>query len=245
VRRGSRNREAVPKRDRCSRLQTRHLDHPGRPRKVRCQRGTKISQRLVSGPLALVTRYSVIDLHEVDPAHHRASRKRVLNPGERRLLAIQPGKDCPGIQTDAHLGSRARSSSRRAAIPVFANRPPSCRGDRRATSTISSSRNSKSTSSPGCKRARSRNAFGITTCPLAPIRPVIPDEYNKPARSHVRAFEQPPRPSQKRRGRDSNSRYTNQAHNGFRDRRIQPLCHPSRATAPKGIDQQRRVRGTL
>jgi hypothetical protein len=218
VRRGSRNREAVPKRDRCSRLQTRHLDHPGRPRKVRCQRGTKISQRLVSGPLALVTRYSVIDLHEVDPAHHRASRKRVLNPGERRLLAIQPGKDCPGIQTDAHLGSRARSSSRRAAIPVFANRPPSCRGDRRATSTISSSRNSKSTSSPGCKRARSRNAFGITTCPLAPIRPVIPDEYNKPARSHVRAFEQPPRPSQKRRGRDSNSRYTNQAHNGFRDR---------------------------
>jgi hypothetical protein len=180
MRRSSRNREAVPKRDRCSGLQTRHLDHPGRPRKVRCQSGTKISHRFVSGPLALVTRYSVIDLHEVDPAHYRAIRKRVLNPGERRLLAIQPSKDCPGIQTDAHRGSRARSSSRRAAIPVFANRPPSCRGDRRATSTISSSRNSKSTSSPGCKRARSRNAFGITTCPLAPIRPVIPDEYNKP-----------------------------------------------------------------
>ena len=31
----------------------------------------------------------------------------------------------------------------------------------------------------------------------------------------------------KRRGRDSNPRWTNQAHNGFRDRRIQPLCHPS------------------
>jgi hypothetical protein len=179
VRCGGRNREAVPERDRCSGLQARHLDHAGRPRKVRCQRAPKISQRLVSGLVALVTRYSVIDLHEVDPAHHRAIRKRVLNPGERRLLAIQPGKDCPGIQTYAHRGSRARSSIRRAAIPVFANRPPSFRGDRRATSTISSSRNSKSTSSPGCRRARSRNAFGITTCPLAPIRPVIPDEYNK------------------------------------------------------------------
>jgi hypothetical protein len=65
VRRGGRNREAVLKRDRRSGLQARYLDHPGRPRKVRCERGTKISQRLVSGPLALVTRHSVIDLHEV------------------------------------------------------------------------------------------------------------------------------------------------------------------------------------
>ena len=30
-----------------------------------------------------------------------------------------------------------------------------------------------------------------------------------------------------RRGGDSNSRYANKTHNGFRDRRIQPLCHPS------------------
>jgi hypothetical protein len=37
----------------------------------------------------------------------------------------------------------------------------------------------------------------------------------------------------KRRGRDSNSRYANQTHNGFRDRRIQPLCHPSRMTSAK------------
>ena len=35
-------------------------------------------------------------------------------------------------------------------------------------------------------------------------------------------------PALQRRGRDSNSRYANQAHNGFRDHRIQPLCHPSR-----------------
>jgi hypothetical protein len=31
----------------------------------------------------------------------------------------------------------------------------------------------------------------------------------------------------KRRGRDSNPRRTLTARNGFRDRRIQPLCHPS------------------
>ena len=30
-----------------------------------------------------------------------------------------------------------------------------------------------------------------------------------------------------RRGGDSNSRYANQTHNAFRERRIQPLCHPS------------------
>jgi hypothetical protein len=30
-----------------------------------------------------------------------------------------------------------------------------------------------------------------------------------------------------RRGRDSNPRRTEMARNGFRDRRIQPLCHPS------------------
>ena len=36
-----------------------------------------------------------------------------------------------------------------------------------------------------------------------------------------------------RRGRDSNSRYANKTHNGFRDRRIQPLCHPSWATCPR------------
>ena len=35
----------------------------------------------------------------------------------------------------------------------------------------------------------------------------------------------------RRRGRDSNSRYAYQTHNGFRDRRIQPLCHLSRATS--------------
>jgi hypothetical protein len=34
-------------------------------------------------------------------------------------------------------------------------------------------------------------------------------------------------PALQRRGRDSNSRYANKTHNGFRDRRIQPLCHPS------------------
>ncbi len=32
-------------------------------------------------------------------------------------------------------------------------------------------------------------------------------------------------------GGDSNSRYANKTHNGFRDRRIQPLCHPSWGTS--------------
>jgi hypothetical protein len=44
-----------------------------------------------------------------------------------------------------------------------------------------------------------------------------------------------------RRGRDSNSRYANQAHNGFRDRRIQPLCHPSRATPDRLMHRTRRA----
>jgi hypothetical protein len=181
VRCSGRNREAIPERDRRSGLQSRHLDHPRCPRKIRGQRGAKVSPRFISGLSTLVTRHSVVDLHQIDPAHHRTIDKRLFNPGKRRLLPIQPGEDGPGIQADAHRGSRARSSSRRAAMPVFANRPPSRDGDRRATSTISSSRSSKSTSSPGCRRARSRSAFGITTCPLAPIRPVILHEYNGPA----------------------------------------------------------------
>jgi len=80
VSRGGRNRKAVPQRDWRASLQARDLDHPGRPRKIRRERTTKISQRLVSGSLALVTRYPVVDLHEVDPAHHRAIRKGPVNP---------------------------------------------------------------------------------------------------------------------------------------------------------------------
>jgi hypothetical protein len=130
VRRGSRNREAVPKRDRCSGLQTRHLDHPGRPRKVRCQRGTKISQRLISGPLALVTRYSAIDLHEVDPARHRTMRKRLLNPAQRARRAASRNSNSLRVSeivslrfTPSGLRPSARSRSRR-------TRSPSTSGDR-------------------------------------------------------------------------------------------------------------------
>src|SRR5471032_2312339 len=36
----------------------------------------------------------------------------------------------------------------------------------------------------------------------------------------------PPGPAE-RRGRDSNPGYGGYPHNGFQDRRIQPLCHPS------------------
>jgi hypothetical protein len=151
VSRGGRDREAVPKRDRGCCLQARDLDHPGGPRKIQSERSPQIPQCLISRGAPLVTSHPVVDLYEVDPAHDRASREQLLNPGERPLLAVQPSKDRPGVQADAHRGSRARSSSRRAAIPVFENRPPSRTGDRRAKSTISSSRNSNSTSSPGCK----------------------------------------------------------------------------------------------
>ena len=40
-----------------------------------------------------------------------------------------------------------------------------------------------------------------------------------------------PGPPRKRRGRDSNPRRRKTPRNGFRDRRIQPLCHPSWGTA--------------
>jgi hypothetical protein len=43
---------------------------------------------------------------------------------------------------------------------------------------------------------------------------------------------------EKRRGRDSNPRYALTTHNGFRDRRIQPLCHPSRC--PRILDKRDR-----
>jgi hypothetical protein len=180
VGRSGHNREAVSQRDRRGSLQARDLDHPCCSRKVQRQRGPKVSQRLIGSGVPLITRHSVVDLHQVHPAHDRAIRKRFLNPRERWLLSIQPSEDRPRVQADAHRGSRARSLSRRSAIPVFENRPPSRTGDLRATSTISSSRSSKSTSSPGCKCARSRSAFGITTCPFVPIRPVIPHKYNQP-----------------------------------------------------------------
>ena len=45
-----------------------------------------------------------------------------------------------------------------------------------------------------------------------------------------------------RRGRDSNSRYANQTHNGFQDRRIQPLCHPSGEPDATRLVRQKRSR---
>ncbi len=132
MRRGGRNREAVSKRDRRSGLQARDLDHPGRPWKVRRECGPQVAQRLVSRGAPLIAGQPVVDLYQVDPAHHRAICEQLPDPGERWLLAVQPREDRPGVQADAHRGSRARSSSRRAAIPVFANRPPSPTEDRRA-----------------------------------------------------------------------------------------------------------------
>ena len=93
--RSSRDRKAVAQSDRRSCLQARNLDHPNCPGKVRREHRAKISQRLIRRLLPLVTRNPVIDLHEVDPAHHRTIAKRLLDPGERRLLPVQPGQDSP------------------------------------------------------------------------------------------------------------------------------------------------------
>jgi hypothetical protein len=140
VRGGGRKSEAVSERDLRSRLQAGDLQHPGCPWEVCCEHGTKVFHHLLGDHLALVARDSVIDLHEVDPAHHRSPCEQPLNSGECGLLTIQPGKDGPRVEADVHRGSRARSSSRRAAIPVFANRPPSFTADRRATSTTAHAR---------------------------------------------------------------------------------------------------------
>ena len=84
------NREAVPKRNRGSCLQTCDLDHPGGPRKVQRERSPQVAQRLVSRGPPLIALKSVVDLYEVDPAHDRASGEQRLDPGERRVLAVQP-----------------------------------------------------------------------------------------------------------------------------------------------------------
>jgi hypothetical protein len=53
-------------------------------------------------------------------------------------------------------------------------------------------------------------------------------------------------PVVERRGGDSNSRYANQTHNAFRERRIQPLCHPSLpGTAGLNVDHPGCRRGCL
>jgi len=171
-------REAVPERDRRTSLQASDLDHPRGSGKVERERGSEVRERLVGCVSTLVALHAVVDLNEIHPACQRSVCDQSVDAGESRLIPIQPGKDRPGVQANAHRGSRARSLSRRVAIPVFENRPPKRAAERRATSTISSFRSSKSTVSPGCRWARSRNGFGITTCPFAPIRPVIPHKYN-------------------------------------------------------------------
>lgn len=137
--------------DRRACLQARDLDHPRRPWKIERERRPKVTERLVrcSGPM--IASDSTVDLDEVHPAHQWPLRTQFLDPRLSGFFPVQPGKHRPGVQTYAHLGSRVRSSSRRAAIPVPENRPPSCCGDRRATSTISRSRNSKSNNAYGAR----------------------------------------------------------------------------------------------
>jgi hypothetical protein len=73
MRRGGRDRETVAERNRSADLQTGHLDHSGCPGKICREYGPKIPERLIGSRLALVTRHSEVDLHEVDPTHNWAS----------------------------------------------------------------------------------------------------------------------------------------------------------------------------
>jgi hypothetical protein len=68
---------------------------------------------------------SVVDLHGVYPAHQRSVADELLDAFVRGAFAVEPRKDCPRVQADGHSGSRERSSSRRRAMPLCANRPPS------------------------------------------------------------------------------------------------------------------------
>lgn len=137
---GGGHREAVRERNRSASLQSGDLDHPGGPGQVQRKGRSQICECPIGRVSSLIALHAVVDLNQIDPARQGSIRKDSIDAGDCGLFSVQLGQDRPGVQTDAHRGSRARSSSRRLAMPVFANRPPK-RGDvRLATSTISLSR---------------------------------------------------------------------------------------------------------
>lgn len=153
--------------------QARRLHHAGGAGQVRCELGPQLSEHVVGLGSAVVALDAVVHLDQVDPAHQGPGVKQILDPSVGRFVAVESGEDRPGVETDAHRGSAARSSRSRSVMPLRRKRPPSDRERRRATMTISSSRSSTSTSSPGCREAPSRTCFGMTTCPSGPTRTVI------------------------------------------------------------------------
>ena len=146
---GRRYSKAVAEGDRCASLQARGLNHPRRAGEIWRESGSERTERVIGDDSPVIALHAVVDLNEVHPAHHWPTSEQPFDARESRFFTIQPGENRPRVKAGTHRGSRARSSSKRIAIPVLENRPPNRAGDRRATSTISSSRNSKSISSPG------------------------------------------------------------------------------------------------
>ena len=122
-------------------------------REVRGEARAQEAERLVGGVPAVVALQAVVHLDQVDPAHHRTRLDQIRHPRGRGLLTVEPGQIAtrPGtrswrlgglvverarVEARGHRGSRARSSSRRPAMPPRANRPARPRGSRRGRSTI-------------------------------------------------------------------------------------------------------------
>ncbi len=61
--RGGRDREAVPKRNRGSRLQACDLNHPGSPWKVQREHSPEVPQRFISRSAPLIALHPVVDLY--------------------------------------------------------------------------------------------------------------------------------------------------------------------------------------
>jgi hypothetical protein len=147
------------------------------------QVGRQLRAKLPDNPICCIatmpTFDPVVHLDEVDPADDRPVADRDGYAACRRLIAVKPGEHGPRVQTNAHRGSEARSSSSCWAIPLPPKMPASDASSRScATKTTSPSRNSKSTWSPGRIPAWSRTLFGMTTCPLSPTRTLILRKYD-------------------------------------------------------------------
>jgi hypothetical protein len=138
--------------------------------------------------------------------------ERLLGEERAGLLWTDPpyGVDYVGrgIEADRHGRLRAQPA-----------RSPQC--EARARRTTHPHRRVRSPARPEAALTRPHSA----RCAIARVASKAADGDQVPQNERIPLL-QGDSPLQ-RRGRDSNSRYANKTHNGFRDRRIQPLCHPS------------------
>lgn len=99
--------EAVNQRDRVFCLQSRHRSHRGYSLQVLRDQRSQVRQNLVGFLPSMVPRRPVVNLDEVQPAHHRPfSFDHPLHDPGRRLLPVQPSKDSPGVEAAPHRLAR-------------------------------------------------------------------------------------------------------------------------------------------